>query len=210
MTKFKVGDRVVYPGGNSYSFLDREGHRADVVAHAGSDYRIRFDDGRQVTVLADSIEHVTQAPSIPSRKLYLIGSLRNPRVQELAAEFRKALPDWEVFDDWQAAGPEADDYWRDYEKSKGHDFITALKGHAAQHVFNFDKGHLDTSDAAILILPAGKSGHLELGYMVGKGKYTAIMLDDDPDRFDVMYAFVNRVTRNLKDIVEDLNGQAGK
>lgn len=142
-----------------------------------------------------------------NRKLYLIGSLRNPRVQELAAEFRKALPGWEVFDDWQAAGPEADDYWRDYEKSKGHDFITALKGHAAQHVFNFDKGHLDTSDAAILILPAGKSGHLELGYMVGKGKYTAIMLDDDPDRFDVMYAFVNRVTRDIKDIVEDLNGQ---
>jgi len=36
----------------------------------------------------------------------------------------------------------------------------ALKGYAADHVFEFDKHHLDRCDTAILVLPAGKSGHL--------------------------------------------------
>lgn len=201
--KFEIGDRVlwVHRGLPDHSLegvlapVDNRNYAFTVVG-----------DRINSSVAAHADELTLLSPKLPvSRKLYLIGSLRNPRVQEIAAEFRKLLPTWEVFDDWQAAGPEADDYWRDYEKAKGHDFAKALEGYAAKHVYEFDKHHLDTSDAAILILPAGKSGHLELGYMVDKGKYTAIMLDDDPDRFDVMYSFVDKVTRSVADIVEDLN-----
>lgn len=198
MRKFEVGTHVVHRGSGHTGRSDEywNGFKYVEVVVSGGVMYYNMDDW-----------HLSWADPPVSRKLYLIGSLRNPKVQELAAAFRKALPGWEVFDDWQAAGPEADDYWRDYEKAKGHDFQKALEGHAAKHVFEFDKHHLDTSDAAILILPAGKSGHLELGYMVGKGKYTAIMLDDDPERYDLMYLFADRVTRDIKDIVEDLNEQ---
>ena len=101
-------------------------------------------------------------------KIYLIGSLRNPRIPEIAAQLRKAGHD--VFDDWFAAGPEADDYWQKYEQGRGHNFKEGLQGYAANHVYNFDKHHLDQCDIAVLALPAGKSGHLELGYCVGRGK----------------------------------------
>ena len=47
--------------------------------------------------------------------LYLIGSLRNPRVPELAKRLRQDNPGLEVFDDWYSAGIEADDYWKEYE-----------------------------------------------------------------------------------------------
>lgn len=201
MTKFKVGDTVRVTHGH------RIGQLAPISFVGEDGYVLDFPDGGKLYYVLHEIECPAGRQTEASRKLYLIGSLRNPKVQEIAAEFRKLLPGWEVFDDWQAAGPEADDYWRDYEKAKGHDFAKALEGHAAKHVYEFDKHHLDTSDAAILILPAGKSGHLELGYMVGKGKYTAILLDDDPERFDVMYQFVDKVTRSLKDIVEDLNAK---
>ena len=72
--------------------------------------------------------------------IYLIGSLRNPRIPEIAEQLRNA--GHEVFDDWYAAGPEADDYWQKYEQNRGHNYKQALEGYAAKHVYNFDKFQL--------------------------------------------------------------------
>lgn len=135
-------------------------------------------------------------------KLYLIGSLRNPEIPNIGNAIRNRT-DWDVFDDWIAAGPEADDYWRDYEKGRGHGLKEALQGHAAQHVFNFDRSHLDSSDAAVLAWPAGKSAHLELGYIIGQGKPGFILLDGEPERFDVMLNFA-KVHTSLDDLIKDL------
>lgn len=132
--------------------------------------------------------------------IYLIGSLRNPEIPTIAAVLRSA--GHEVFDDWYAAGPNADDHWRDYEINRGHSFIQALDGYAAGHVFEFDKQHLDRSDAGVLVLPAGKSGHLELGYLLGQGKQGYIVLDKQPDRFDVMYKFATRVVPSVSELLE--------
>lgn len=126
--------------------------------------------------------------------IYLIGSLRNTAIPLVAKELRSS--GFEVFDDWYAAGPEADDYWKAYEIARGRDYITALKGAAAKHIFEFDKHHLDKCAAALLVLPAGKSAHLELGYLRGLGKPTVILLDS-PDRWDVMYSFAGCVTNEL-------------
>src|SRR6185295_11792720 len=137
-------------------------------------------------------------------KLYLIGSLRNPRVPIVAAQIRTV--GYDVFDDWYAAGEKADDAWRDYEKSRGHRLAEALTGYAAQHVFRFDEHHLLDSDIVVLLTPAGKSGHLELGWALGKGKRGYILLDQDPDRYDVMYAFANGVFHTLDDLLRTLRG----
>ena len=136
-------------------------------------------------------------------KIYLIGSLRNPKIIEIANKLRSA--GHEVFDDWFAAGPEADDYWQKYEQAKGNNYKQALDGYAAKHVFSFDKYHLDNSDIAILALPAGKSGHLELGYMIGQGKKGYILFDDAmPDRWDVMYLFSSGVFFKIDELTEQL------
>ena len=135
-------------------------------------------------------------------KVYLIGSLRNPEVPQIANKIREL--GFEVFDDWHAAGPEADDKWRDYEKSRGRTYKEALEGLAANHVYHFDLKHLDESDITILHLPAGKSGHLELGYAIGKGKKGYILLDD-PERWDVMYKFAHGIFHSLDEMFEELN-----
>jgi len=96
---------------------------------------------------------------------------------------------FEVFDDWYAAGHEADDKWRDYEVARGHTYAEALEGFAARHVYEFDKHHLDRADIGVLALPAGKSGHLELGYLIGKGVPSFILFEDIPERYDVMNLF---------------------
>lgn len=106
--------------------------------------------------------------------IYLIGSLRNSDVPKIGKALREN--GFEVFEDWYAAGKIADDSWRDYELGRGRSYVEALQGYAATHVFNFDKKYLDLSDTAVLVLPAGKSGHLEFGYMIGKGSKGYILL----------------------------------
>lgn len=132
-------------------------------------------------------------------KVYVIGSLRNPEIPQIASALRGV--GHEVFDDWFAAGPEADDYWSKYEKERGRTYEQALTGHAANHVFHFDKKHLDNCDAAVLVLPAGRSGHLELGYCAGLGKQTYILLGEDHNRWDVMYRFATKVVPNLRELL---------
>lgn len=134
-------------------------------------------------------------------KLYLIGSLRNPEIPKIANKLREA--GFEVFDDWYAAGEKADDAWRDYEKQRGRTFPEALSGLAAQHVFSFDRKHLETADIGVLVLPAGKSGHIEMGWLVGRGRSCYVLLDN-LDRWDVMYMFASGVFVTVEELLEAL------
>jgi len=136
------------------------------------------------------------------KRIYIIGSLRNPKVLELGNLLREA--GFEVFDDWMAAGPIADDSWRDYEKQKGHTYAEALQGVAAEHVFEFDLKHLNLSDMAVLLMPSGKSAHLELGYMLDKGKPGFVLFDQEPERYDVMYKFASGIFFKQEDLIEAL------
>lgn len=141
------------------------------------------------------------------RSIYLIGSLRNKNVPLLAEKLR--AQGYEVFDDWYASGRRADDEWRSYEKHRKHTFKQALNDHFAGHVFEFDMAHLNRCDAAVLLLPAGRSGHLELGYVIGKGKPSIIVIPKEPKRFDVMYKFATDVAvseTELFSILRRLNG----
>jgi len=85
---------------------------------------------------------------------------------------------YDAFDDWFAAGPEADDFWQKYEQARGRTYAEALKGLAVNNVVNFDRTHLDRCDIGTLVLPAGKSGHLELGRCIGQGKQTYIVFPE--------------------------------
>jgi hypothetical protein len=143
--------------------------------------------------------------------LYLIGSLRNERIPELANKIRKDNPDVEVFDEWYSAGPRADDHWKDHQRSKGLSYQEALRGYAAKNVFDFDRRHLDRSTHALLVLPAGKSGHMEIMYAAyGVGAKTGILLEEEDVRWDVMYQFIPTILNSDKGINSWLNSPVEK
>jgi nucleoside 2-deoxyribosyltransferase len=119
--------------------------------------------------------------------IYLIGSLRNEKIPHVAKEIREL--GFEVFDDWFSPGPEADDFWRKFEKVRGSSYKEALSNYAAKHIYNFDKSHIDRADIGVLFMPGGKSAHLELGYMIGRGKRCFVLFDKEPERWDLMYQF---------------------
>ena len=112
--------------------------------------------------------------------IYLIGSLKNDQIPHIANKIRDL--GFEVFDDWFSPGPEADDFWRNFEKVRGTTHKQALSNYAAKHIYEFDKFHIDRSNIGVLVMPAGKSGHLELGYMVGKGKPCFILFNEEPEK----------------------------
>lgn len=141
------------------------------------------------------------------RKIYLIGSLHNGRVPIVANRLREA--GHEVFDDWHAGGPEADQIWRDYEKGRGRSYKEALYEKNATKNFEFDLKHLHWANTAVMLMPAGKSAHLELGYMTGRNRDfmpldTFILIEGDLAVWDLMYRLVTAVTFSVEELIEEL------
>ena len=131
--------------------------------------------------------------------IYVIGSLRNPKIPELAEKLR-ALG-YTVFDDWFASGPQTDFYWKEYTKKRGQSYKEALEDHHAKHVFEFDKFHLNLADLGVLVLPAGRSGHLELGFMAGLKKPTFVLYDGHPKRHDIMTSFASGIVFSIDELI---------
>lgn len=106
----------------------------------------------------------------------------------------------EVFDDWFSAGPIADDSFQEHQTQKGLSYKEALKSYAAKHVFNFDFYHLNRADTVVLVMPAGKSGHMEFGYGIGRGKLGYVLFDKEPERWDQMYNFASEIFFNPEEL----------
>lgn len=139
--------------------------------------------------------------------IYLAGSLRNPNIPVLREQIEYALG-IPVFADWYAAGPTADDHWKEYYKEQcagipaSAAYVWALQQPASINVYNFDKKHIDEAKLMVLALPAGKSGHLELGYFIGTGKPGIIYLEQGADpRWDVMYQFAADVAMDQDNLM---------
>lgn len=135
-------------------------------------------------------------------RIYLIGALKNRGIVNVANDLTKQ--GFEVFADWMCPGPDADTYLLEYAKNRGWSYKQALQSFAARNAFEFDKVHIDRAHAVVLVMPAGKSAHLELGYARGTGKPGFILFDQEPERFDVMYQFATDVFFNQAELIEAL------
>jgi len=138
------------------------------------------------------------------RVIYVIGSLRNKNIPIIANKLRQSLPGVEVFDSWYAPGPHADDYLRDYCKGKGFNYKQTLNDWAATHIFAFDKKHIMRATDVVMVMPAGKSGHLEFGWSLGKGKRGYVLFDSEPKRVDIMYQFSTDVFFDYQELATAL------
>lgn len=136
------------------------------------------------------------------KKIYIAGSLANPEIVKVTIALQEAghIP----FSEWYTPGPEADVLWRDYEQSIGFSYREALKRPSAVNTFQFDKRNIDDSDMMLMVLPCGKSAHLELGYIIGQGKPGHILMTSEPEKWDVMYQFATGIHYNLQEFLDDI------
>lgn len=77
-----------------------------------------------------------------------------------------------------------------------YDAIEMLADPRTQRAFNEDKKWLDWSECVLMILPCGRSSHLEAGYAKGQGKLLYIYGQMPKGEFDVMYGFADGLFRS--------------
>ena len=134
-------------------------------------------------------------------KVYVASSWRN-HTQPIVVE---QLRVWghEVYD-FQHPYPGNDGFrWADidpqWEMWSAQQFIQALTSDLAHEGFLSNARALRAADAVVMVMPCGRSSHLELGWAAGAGKPTAILLDG-PCEPELMYKLAGFITTNLAEI----------
>lgn len=110
-------------------------------------------------------------------KIYVASSWRNDYQPVVVRELRDA--GHEIYDfknsEWNGSGfhwSEIDPEYRNWSFSE---YEKALTHDLAEAGFNSDMDAMRWADACVLVLPCGRSAHLELGWFVGQGKSTCVL-----------------------------------
>jgi hypothetical protein len=80
-------------------------------------------------------------------------------------------------------------------------YIEALDAPRAANGFAVDFAAMQDCDTFVLVLPCGRSAHLELGWACGQGKRTAILLEPGPVQPELMYKMVDYIAPSLFDLL---------
>lgn len=137
-------------------------------------------------------------------KLYVASSWRNTRYDKICAALREAgheILDWRATDTafkWSAVDT-------DYQEWTAEEFAAALKHPVARAGFEKDRALMEAADACVLLLPCGKSAHLEAGWFAGRGKPLFVLLDETPEA-ELMYGFASDLVRNVGPLLDVLAG----
>ena len=129
-------------------------------------------------------------------RIYLASSWKN---QELVLKTAKYLESrgFEVDAFCRSTDQRYSFHWSelvdDEEDLAKYNAIEFLNDHRTQRAFLEDKKWLDWADAVVMILPCGKSSHLEAGYAKGQGKRLYIFGAFPDGEFDVMYGFADEL-----------------
>jgi len=141
------------------------------------------------------------------RKIYLASSWRNPHQPAVLAALREA--GHEVYDfrnpepgndgfRWSQIGP-------DSLRTDPDIFVHHVTTHpTAASGFKLDKDALDWADTCVLALPCGRSAHLELGYAVGQGKETFVLLAREQFEPELMYLLCTGMVTCVVDLIDRL------
>jgi nucleoside 2-deoxyribosyltransferase len=139
-------------------------------------------------------------------KVYVASSWRNEQYQHVVQALKTDGHD--VFDwkdprsafHWREIGPE----WAGWTSEQ---LRSALEHPLVQRAFAADMGGLRRCEVCVLIEPCGTSAHMELGYAVGSGKPTCVLLDGGNP--ETMYKMVSRIAVNLGEVKQWLKSLEG-
>lgn len=148
------------------------------------------------------------------KKIYLASSWRNDKQQDLVGilrgyghevyDFRNPAPGQQGFS-WKQVGYGQTDF---YEGPPDLDqYLSALAHPVAIEGFRFDKDAMDWADTFVLLLPCGRSAHLEAGWAAGAGKQVHVLLSEEKFEPELMYLLCTSINTTTEDLL--LNVAAG-
>lgn len=102
--------------------------------------------------------------------------------------------------------------WRDieagWESWSLPQYLRALRHPAAEAGYAADMQGVHDADACVLVLPCGRSAHLEAGYMAGAGKPVIIYLPEKIEP-ELMYKMAHHIAFTLPEIERGLHSGGG-
>jgi hypothetical protein len=142
------------------------------------------------------------APNAP-RRIYLASSWRNPFQPMLVGllrewghdvyDFRNPAPDNDGFR-WSALDPD----WQQWTPEHYTELVTTHP--VARAGFGFDLNALNWCDTCVLLLPSGRSAHLEAGYAAGQGKRVIVYLMPEGFEPELMYLLCSAIVTNAEQL----------
>jgi hypothetical protein len=132
--------------------------------------------------------------------VYVASSWRNPHQPAVCAVLKAAGIEHYDFRNPGGTGfawSEIDPNWMQWTADE---YIAALDHPRAIEGFNSDMDALKRATHVLLVLPSGRSAHLELGWAVGAGKQTAVWTHDGEEP-ELIAKMTDLVTSNLMDIL---------
>lgn len=138
-------------------------------------------------------------------RIYLATSWRNEAQPELVEHLREL--GHEVYDFRNPdRGPHAgqggfawDDIDPDWREWKPADWREALNHKLAAGGFGSDHAGMRWADTCVLLLPSGRSAHIEAGWMKGQGK-RVIAYVPEPTEPDLMYSLFDMFVVDLSEL----------
>lgn len=133
-------------------------------------------------------------------RIYIASSWRNNRQPVMVERLRVA--GHEVYDFRNPVPSDRGFHWSDIAevwKSWGaKEFRDALKHPLARQGYASDMAGLRSCDACVLVLPCGRSSHLEMGYAAGMKILTVILLDDGEP--ELMYCMADHLCLTMDEV----------
>jgi nucleoside 2-deoxyribosyltransferase len=134
------------------------------------------------------------------KKIYIASSWRNIVIVREWAEILRNKG-YKIFDFTDEKAHFTFNY-KDIPNHENLNIAELLKMDAPQKAYHTDKEGLDWCNICLLLLPSGKSSHMEAGYCKGLGKHLIIYQDGlDLGNSDVMYGMADLISENPTEVL---------
>lgn len=141
------------------------------------------------------------------RRIYVASSWRNLYQQNVVAHLRDC--GHEVYDFRNPRPGDHGFHWSDIDRAwqdwTPQEYRAALEHPIAVEGFGSDFDAMRAADTCVLVLPCGRSAHLEAGYFVGAGKDLYI-LQIDAHEPELMYRMATAICLSIHELCAHLNG----
>ncbi|MFH1558537.1 MAG: hypothetical protein ABII76_27370 [Pseudomonadota bacterium] len=129
-------------------------------------------------------------------RIYVASSWRNEYLGVVIARLR--LAGHKMFD---FRDPDGAFSWANVDPKWTHAFLQGLNHPEARRGFSRDMAGLRGAEVVLLVLPCGRSAHLEAGWAKGSGKPFLVYLPE-PIEAELMYGMADLVTDDLSLIID--------
>lgn len=140
-------------------------------------------------------------------RIYVASSWRNLRQPEVVSVLRQN--GHTVYDFRNPTPGDHGFSWRQCATEEQIKDLRAFRDEVLTHpvakaAFEKDMKALRTASATVLVLPCGRSAHLELGWATGNAQKTFVLLDDPMSEPELMYLMNTKICLSLEELITEL------